>query len=64
MLVDFTVRNGVELGDRTEAAIKTETVLGTKMLELTPRGDGELDGHHSRWSGPRRPTTCRPPWAI
>ena len=44
VLVDFTVRNGVELGDRTEAAIKTETVLGTKMLELTPRGDGELTG--------------------
>ncbi|WP_370066881.1 MCE family protein [Mycobacterium sp. MAA66] len=42
--VDFTVRNGVELGDRTEAAIKTETVLGTKMLELTPRGDGRLSG--------------------
>jgi len=30
--VDFTVRNGVELGERTEAAIRTETVLGTKML--------------------------------
>lgn len=42
--VDFTVRTGVELGDRTEAAIKTETVLGTKMLELTPRGNGELSG--------------------
>lgn len=44
VLVDFTVRDGVELGDRTEAAIKTETVLGTKMLELTPRGDGTLNG--------------------
>jgi phospholipid/cholesterol/gamma-HCH transport system substrate-binding protein len=44
VLVDFTVRNGVELGDRTEAAIKTETVLGNKMLEITPRGDGELSG--------------------
>lgn len=44
VLVDFTVRNGVELGERTEAAIKTETVLGTKMLELTPRGDGTLQG--------------------
>lgn len=44
VLVDFTVRNGVELGDRTEAAIKTETVLGNKFLELTPRGDGELAG--------------------
>lgn len=42
VLVDFTVRDGVELGDRTEAAIKTETVLGTKYLELTPRGDGSL----------------------
>jgi phospholipid/cholesterol/gamma-HCH transport system substrate-binding protein len=42
--VDFTVRDGVDLGDRTEAAIKTETVLGTKMLELTPRGDGRLTG--------------------
>ena len=36
--------DGVELGDRTEAAIKTETVLGTKMLEITPRGDGALTG--------------------
>jgi phospholipid/cholesterol/gamma-HCH transport system substrate-binding protein len=44
VLVDFTVRNGVELGDRTEAAIKTETVLGSKMLEITPRGDGKLTG--------------------
>jgi phospholipid/cholesterol/gamma-HCH transport system substrate-binding protein len=44
VLVDFTVRNGIELGDRTEAAIKTETVLGTKFLELTPRGDGSLTG--------------------
>ena len=44
VLVDFTVRDGVELGNRTEAAIKVETVLGTKMLELTSRGDGQLSG--------------------
>src|SRR3981189_3283254 len=44
VLVDFTVRDGVELGDRAEAAIKTETVLGTKFLELTLRGDGKLNG--------------------
>jgi len=44
VLVEFTVRRGVDLGDRTEAAIKTETVLGTKMLELTPRGEGTLRG--------------------
>ena len=40
--VDFTVNDDVDLGDRTEAAIKTETVLGTKMLELAPRGEGTL----------------------
>jgi len=42
--VDFTVKKDVELGDRTEAAIKTRTVLGAKLLELTPRGDGRLAG--------------------
>jgi phospholipid/cholesterol/gamma-HCH transport system substrate-binding protein len=42
--VDFTVRKDVELGDRTEAAIKTETVLGAKMLELRPLGTGQLTG--------------------
>jgi len=42
--VGFTVRKGIHLGDRTEAAIKTETILGSKMLELTSRGDGELRG--------------------
>lgn len=42
--VGFTVRKEIELGDRTEAAIKTETILGSKMLELTSRGDGKLAG--------------------
>ncbi|CAM2965068.1 MCE family protein [Mycobacterium intermedium] len=42
--VGFTVRKNVELGDRTEAAIKTETILGSKMLELTSRGGGRLRG--------------------
>lgn len=42
--VDFTVSKRVELGDRTEAAIKTETVLGSKFLELTSRGEGALAG--------------------
>ena len=44
VLVGFTVDDDVELGDRTEASIKTETVLGNKMLEITPRGDGRLEG--------------------
>ncbi len=42
--VGFTVRKSIQLGDRTEAAIKTETILGSKMLELTSRGDGKLTG--------------------
>ncbi|OJZ74464.1 mammalian cell entry protein [Mycobacterium paraffinicum] len=42
--VSFTVRNFITLGDRTEAAIKTETILGAKMLELTSRGEGKLSG--------------------
>jgi len=44
VLVKFTVDDDVALGNRTEASIKTETVLGTKMLEITPRGDGKLEG--------------------
>ena len=42
--VNFTVSKNIELGDRTEAAIKTETVLGSKFLEITPRGEGVLRG--------------------
>jgi phospholipid/cholesterol/gamma-HCH transport system substrate-binding protein len=42
--VGFTVRKTVQLGDRTEAAIKTETILGSKMLELTSRGERKLTG--------------------
>ncbi|WP_369816374.1 MCE family protein [Mycobacterium sp. 852014-50255_SCH5639931] len=42
--VSFTVRKFITLGDRTEAAIKTETILGAKMLELTSRGEGKLSG--------------------
>ncbi len=42
--VSFRVAPDVHLGDRTEAAIKTQTILGAKVLELTPRGDQPLDG--------------------
>lgn len=44
VLVKFTVSDDVALGDRTEAAIKTKSVLGAKILEVTPRGDGRLSG--------------------
>jgi phospholipid/cholesterol/gamma-HCH transport system substrate-binding protein len=42
--VKFKVARGVRLGDRTEAAVKLKTVLGTKLLEVTPRGEGQLSG--------------------
>jgi phospholipid/cholesterol/gamma-HCH transport system substrate-binding protein len=42
--IDFTVRKSVHLGDRTEAAIRIETVLGSKMVELTSRGERSLVG--------------------
>lgn len=42
-LVTFTVAKDIRLGDRTEAAIKTKGLLGTKMVEVTPRGEGRLE---------------------
>jgi phospholipid/cholesterol/gamma-HCH transport system substrate-binding protein len=44
VLVKFDVANNIRLGDRTEAAIKLKTLLGTKILEVTPRGEGTLGG--------------------
>jgi len=44
VLVTFTVDEHIPLGDRTEAAIKTKTVLGSKVLEIMPRGDRPLAG--------------------
>jgi phospholipid/cholesterol/gamma-HCH transport system substrate-binding protein len=41
VLVRFSAE-GVRLGDQTEAAIKTRTLLGSKELEIRPRGDREL----------------------
>ena len=41
VLVTFNVNKKIRLGDRTEAAIKTKSLLGAKILEITPRGDGE-----------------------
>ncbi|MGY1802022.1 MCE family protein [Blastococcus sp. SYSU D00922] len=42
VLVEFRVDDAF-VGDRSEAAIKIETVLGAKYLALVPRGSGELD---------------------
>jgi phospholipid/cholesterol/gamma-HCH transport system substrate-binding protein len=43
-LVKFKVDNDIRLGNRTEVAIKTKGLLGSKFLDVTPRGEGRLDG--------------------
>jgi virulence factor Mce-like protein len=42
VMVEFRVSDAF-VGDRSEAAIKIETVLGAKYLALVPRGSSELD---------------------
>lgn len=44
VLVTFRIDGDVHLGERTLAAIKTKGLLGTKMLDVTPRGNGALSG--------------------
>jgi phospholipid/cholesterol/gamma-HCH transport system substrate-binding protein len=44
VLVKFKVGNGIHLGNRTEVAIKTKGLLGGKILDVLPRGDGQLQG--------------------
>ena len=44
VLITFNVNKDIPLGDRTEAAIKARSLLGAKVLELTPRGQGQLSG--------------------
>ena len=42
VLVEFEVDDSARLGDRTEAAVKTKSLLGSRILEVVPRGDGDL----------------------
>jgi phospholipid/cholesterol/gamma-HCH transport system substrate-binding protein len=42
--VTFTIDGNVHMGESTEAAIKTKSLLGTKVLEVVPRGSGQLNG--------------------
>ncbi|BBX03631.1 mammalian cell entry protein [Mycolicibacterium moriokaense] len=44
VLVTFKIAGNIRLGDRTEAAIRTKSLLGSKVLNVTPRGSGQLDG--------------------
>jgi phospholipid/cholesterol/gamma-HCH transport system substrate-binding protein len=41
VLVKFDVASNIRLGDRTEAAIKTKSLLGAKILTVSPRGEGK-----------------------
>ena len=42
VLVTFSVDKDIPIGDRTEAAVKTKSLLGSKILEVTPRGEDTL----------------------
>jgi phospholipid/cholesterol/gamma-HCH transport system substrate-binding protein len=42
VMIDFKVSDDVQVGDRSEAEIKTKSLLGAKVLEVIPRGDGQL----------------------
>jgi phospholipid/cholesterol/gamma-HCH transport system substrate-binding protein len=44
VLISFNVDKKIRLGDRTEAAVKARSLLGAKILEITPRGEGRLSG--------------------
>jgi phospholipid/cholesterol/gamma-HCH transport system substrate-binding protein len=44
VLVKFKVGEHIRLGDRTEVAIKTKGLLGSKFLDVIPRGEGQLKG--------------------
>jgi phospholipid/cholesterol/gamma-HCH transport system substrate-binding protein len=44
VLVTFSMDNGIRLGRSSEAAVKTKSILGAKVLEITPRGEGQLEG--------------------
>jgi phospholipid/cholesterol/gamma-HCH transport system substrate-binding protein len=43
-LVTFDVADDIRVGESSEAAIKTKALLGSKVLEVTPRGDGTQSG--------------------
>jgi phospholipid/cholesterol/gamma-HCH transport system substrate-binding protein len=42
VLVEFRVKDA-RLGDQTRADIRIKTLLGRKLLSITPEGDGELE---------------------
>ncbi|MGV0644657.1 MCE family protein [Mycolicibacterium sp. XJ2546] len=43
VLVKFDIDKTIRLGQQSEANIRTKSLLGAKVLQITPRGDGHLD---------------------
>jgi phospholipid/cholesterol/gamma-HCH transport system substrate-binding protein len=43
VLVKFTVAEEIRLGERTEASIRSTSLLGMQILEVSPRGPGHLN---------------------
>lgn len=44
VVVKFKISEGIRLGDRTEAAVKSKSVLGIRYLDVHSRGDGWQTG--------------------
>jgi phospholipid/cholesterol/gamma-HCH transport system substrate-binding protein len=44
VLVTFKIDKDIHVGDRSEARIKAKSLLGTKVLEVLPRGEDPLVG--------------------
>jgi phospholipid/cholesterol/gamma-HCH transport system substrate-binding protein len=42
VLVNFKVADNIRIGERSEAEIRTRSLLGAKVLEVIPRGTGRL----------------------
>ncbi|MHA7662519.1 MCE family protein [Mycolicibacterium sp. HS_4_1] len=42
VLIDFKIKSEVHLGRQTEVQIRTKSLLGAKVLEVLPRGEGTL----------------------
>ena len=58
VLVEFNVDKNIRLGDRTEAAIKTKTLLGAKIVEVAPARRRATVGTHPPRAHHARPTNC------
>ncbi|WP_192810947.1 MCE family protein [Mycolicibacterium phlei] len=44
VVITFSVDKDIHIGDRSEARIRAKSLLGTKVLEVLPRGEQPLDG--------------------